>query len=365
MTMSFDAIILAAGKSSRMSNNKLTYIMDSSPLILHTIKAFEAFIDIKNIYVVTDDKNIINFLKTNRRITFINGGATRTQSVHNALKECPNDYVIIHDGARPFVSPHLIEKIMTATKKHNSAVPIIKISDSLRIVDQNQIKGYPNREDFYFIQTPQGFNKKQLLLAYNQVENNSYTDDSEVYGKFVSPPFTVEGERKNKKITYDIDLLGINAKVGVGYDIHKLSKGIPLVLGGEIIPFEKGLEAHSDGDVILHAIMDSLLGAASADDIGYHFPPSDKSYKNISSMILLKKVNDICQKKGVKINNISLTIIAQQPKLWPFIPKMRENIAKTLKISKEKINIAATTTEGLGEIGQENAIACIAVCSCF
>jgi 2-C-methyl-D-erythritol 4-phosphate cytidylyltransferase/2-C-methyl-D-erythritol 2,4-cyclodiphosphate synthase len=363
--MSFDAIILAAGKSQRMSQNKLISVLGYDPLILHSVKVFEKFEEIKNIFVVSSDKQILSLLKDKDKISFVQGGLTRTESVYNALKKSKSEYVLIHDGARPFVSTTLIERVILATKEYNSAIPAIEVSDSLRLVENGRIVGYLNRDKYFFVQTPQGFHREQILFSYNQIGNESYTDDSEVYGKFVEPPYIVKGERQNIKITYDRDLLGINAKVGIGYDIHKLKKGIPLILGGEKVPFEKGLEAHSDGDVLIHAIMDSLLGAASEGDIGIHFPPFDKKYQNISSMKLLKKVYEICSKKGLKINNISAVIIAEKPKLSPYIKKMCENISNLLNISLEKINISATTAEGIGEIGGENAIACMAVCSCF
>lgn len=151
-------------------------------------------------------------------------------------------------------------------------------------------------------------------------------------------------------------------RVGTGYDVHKLVNDRPLILGGVSIPHEKGLLGHSDADVLLHAIMDSLLGALALGDIGKHFPDTDESYKNISSLLLLEKVADLINNKGYKIENIDSTIIAQKPKLAPYIAEMRENISKTLKISIDNISIKATTEEGLGFSGREEGISSQSIC---
>jgi 2-C-methyl-D-erythritol 2,4-cyclodiphosphate synthase len=151
-------------------------------------------------------------------------------------------------------------------------------------------------------------------------------------------------------------------RVGTGYDVHRLVSDRPLILGGVSIPHEKGLLGHSDADVLLHAIMDSLLGALALGDIGKHFPDTNESYKNISSLLLLEKVADLINKKGYKIENIDSTIIAQRPKLAPYIAQMRENIAKTLKISIDDISVKATTEEGLGFSGREEGISSQSIC---
>lgn len=151
-------------------------------------------------------------------------------------------------------------------------------------------------------------------------------------------------------------------RVGTGYDVHRLVSNRPLILGGVSIPHEKGLLGHSDADVLLHAIMDSLLGALALGDIGKHFPDTNESYKNISSLLLLEKVADLINKKGYKIENIDSTIIAQRPKLAPYIAQMRENIAKTLKISIDNISVKATTEEGLGFSGREEGISSQSIC---
>jgi 2-C-methyl-D-erythritol 2,4-cyclodiphosphate synthase len=204
-----------------------------------------------------------------------------------------------------------------------------------------------------------------LRHAYTLISNKSYTDDSEVYSSFFNKPFTIDGEITNKKITFDNDLFGINAKVGVGYDLHKLQKGLPFILGGKKIPHNKGFIAHSDGDVLIHSIMDALLGMVCERDIGIQFPDTQIAYKDISSMVLLKKVKQIINNKNTKINNICCVIIAEEPKLSEYIPYMIQNIAKVLEIETTQISINTTTNEKIGIIGKEQAVAVYTVCSGF
>ena len=151
-------------------------------------------------------------------------------------------------------------------------------------------------------------------------------------------------------------------RVGLGYDVHKLVEGRDLILGGVKIPYEKGLLGHSDADVLLHAIMDALLGAAALGDIGKHFPDTDPAYKGISSILLLEHVGRLLEAEGIKIGNIDATVIAQRPKLAPYIMNMRENIAKALNIDIQQINVKATTEEGLGFTGEGLGIASNAIC---
>lgn len=361
-----DAIILAAGKSSRMTLNKLSFKLGEYSLINNTIKVFADNPLISRIFVVTDDENIKNnIISVEKLVFFVNGGSSRTQSVANALKIANGDYILIHDGARPFLSNCLINRVIECMQKNNSAVPVIPLPDSIRKIKNNVLTEFADREQFCLVQTPQGFNGKQLRHAYSLIGDNTYTDDSEVYSIFFNNPFTVEGETSNKKITFDNDIFGINAKVGIGYDLHRLEQGLPLVLGGIDIPHYKGFIAHSDGDVLVHSIMDALLGMSNERDIGIQFPDTQNKYKGISSLILLKEVKNVLDKKNIKINNINSVIIAQKPKLSGFIPKMIAKIADTLKLHHTQISINVTTNEEVGDIGKEDAVAVYTVCSGF
>lgn len=360
--MSVDAIIVAAGQSRRMSSNKLLYELGECPLVVRTALTFLSVAEIDDIIIVTDDENIKAQLSFNKKFIFAPGGATRTQSVINALSLCQADIVLIHDGARPFVTAALIKKVIERTKQFGSAIPVLPLPDSVRTKDGNILTGFPDRQNFCLAQTPQGFDTKKLRRAYQGTGGN-YTDDSQVFAGLYQPHI-VDGEENNKKITFDGDLLGINAKVGNGFDLHRLEEGLTLTLGGVVIPYHKGLEAHSDGDVLIHSIMDALLSAAGERDIGCLFPDTEPKYKGISSLILLSKVAEILCQKNVKIINISSVILAQQPKLADCIPEMAKNIAAALKIKSPAVSISATTTERTGIIGNGQAIAVYTVCSC-
>ncbi len=365
--MIIDAIILAAGKSSRMTINKLSFELGKYSLINHTIRKFASNQSISRIFVVTDDESIKNNLpsKIAKPIVFVAGGDNRTQSVANALKVADGDLILVHDGARPFVSDRLINDVIQCAKENNSAVPILPLPDSVREIENDRITNFVDRTKYSLVQTPQGFNGKQLRYAYNSISNKSFYDDSEVYSLFFNKPFTVKGEFSNKKITYDNDLFGINAKIGIGYDIHKLQNDLPFVLGGVSIPYNKGFLAHSDGDVLIHSIMDALLGLANERDIGTLFPDSDTQYKNIASTSLLQEVKEILSHKGIIINNICAVIIAEKPKLCGYIDKMISKLANILKLQENQISINLTTNEKTGIIGNEEAIAVYAVCTGF
>lgn len=362
-----DAIILAAGSSRRMSINKLMFNLGKYSLINHCIKKFLANSFIDRVFVVTSDSNIKNNIVSDseKPIYFVEGGESRTQSVANALKLATGKLVLIHDGARPFVSDKLINDIVNCAIKNNSAIPIIPVPDSLREVKSGHLINFLDREYFCLVQTPQGFNGEQLRQAYSLIGDKKYYDDSHVYSLFFNNPHTVKGDVNNKKITFDNDLFGINAKIGIGYDIHQLKEGLPLILGGVAIPYDKGFIAHSDGDVLIHSIIDALLGMASERDIGVQFPDSDNRYKNISSKILLEQVFFILKKKNVSINNICTVIVAEQPKLSDYVNSMISTLSSILQLDENQISINITTNENMGIIGSGKAIAVYTVCSGF
>lgn len=365
--MSFSAIILAAGKSRRMNINKLSFMLGENFLVNHSLLTFAEIEEIEKIYLVTDDKTIKENLSVNEnKVVFIKGGLSRSQSVYNALKECDTRFALIHDGARPFVTKKLIKRVMDCCSQNNSAVPVLPLPDSIRHIDKSgKITAAVDRDNYRLAQTPQGFNTKMLLDAYERCNTLNYTDDSEIFSKYYGQAFTVEGEHGNRKITYDNDLFGINARVGIGYDLHTLKEGLPFTLGGVKIPHYKGFVAYSDGDALIHSIMDALLSMAGKRDIGTFFPDTRNEYKDISSVILLKEVARILKEEGIKINNISSVIVAQKPKLQQYIPQMITVIAQTLGIDTSKIAVHATTNEGCGETGQEQAVAVYTVCSGF
>ena len=271
--------------------------------------------------------------------------------------------VLIHDSARPNTSEKLINKIIFKLKKNHSVVPIIKINDATKRIKENIIFKNISRNSLRFSQTPQGFTFKKVFEKHKKNIRNLFDDDSALFTKDNEKVITVKGNKTNLKITDKEDLNMFKSLkkgknyFGIGFDIHKLVKRRKLYLGGIKIPFQLGLKGHSDADPVLHAIIDSLLGASRLGDIGKSFSNKNKKYKNIRSTVLLKKVIELIKSKNFSINNIDINIIAQKPKIKKYSKKMTQTISKLCKINPNQINIKGKTAEKLGLIGRGKAIA--------
>lgn len=358
----FSVIIAAAGSGSRMGNgeNKIFLDIDGVPMIRATVSKFTRIDDVKEIIIAYNKSDIdrIKDILSDYDVVYVEGGATRTQSVSNALKSVTCPYVLIHDAARPFVSEELIKRVINKTVERGACIPVIDVIDTVKEVENDEIKRTVDRNKLKLAQTPQGFVAAKLIEAYNAKE--SRTDDSAVYEAFGENVYCVEGERTNVKITVKEDLTPIR-HVGNGFDTHRLVENRKLILGGVEIPHSKGLLGHSDADVLIHAIMDALLSSAGLRDIGYYFPDTDNRYKDISSIELLKRVKAMLDEKNYKVVNISACILDQKPKLSSYIPQMKENIARVLDMNASDIGLSATTTEGIGLVGREEGISVYAV----
>ena len=274
-------------------------------------------------------------------------------------------YVLVHDAARPFVTETVVRDVIRCASDRGAAVPCVAVKDSLRETEGDGSRCV-DRSRFFAVQTPQGFRRELLVEAYEKACEDGFsgTDDASLVERLGHHIEIVHGDYDNIKITTKEDLPMEN-RVGTGFDVHRLVEGRKLILGGVEILYEKGLDGHSDADVLIHALMDAMLGAAAMGDIGRHFPDTDDEYKGISSMKLLEKVNNILAENMYSIGNADITVIAQKPKLSPYTEKMRENIADVLGIGKDLINIKATTTEKLGFTGRGEGIAAEAVCSIY
>jgi len=271
--------------------------------------------------------------------------------------------ILIHDAARPYPSKKIISEIINNLKRNHAVVPIIKISDATKRIEKNIIFKNIQRKSLRFSQTPQGFTFKKIYEKHMKNTNASFDDDSALFTKDEENVLTINGSKRNLKIT-DREDLNIfkslkNRKTyyGIGFDIHRLVEGRKLYLGGVKIPFALGLKGHSDADPVLHALIDSLLGACRLGDIGKLFSNKNKKYKNIRSTILLKKVIELIKSKNFSINNIDINIIAQKPKIKKYSKKMIQTISKLCEINPNQINIKGKTTEKLGLIGKGKAIA--------
>lgn len=368
-------IIAAAGTGKRMGSSipKQYLKIGGEPILLKSIRAFCDNKEIDWIVVVTNGDYIQACLEMKDRYgldkiqAVIEGGEERQDSVYRAIVEidrlCPEiEYVLVHDGARPFVRQETINAVLEAAEEKGAAVACVPVKDSIRQEKDGESANLP-RQRLYAVQTPQGFQKEILRKAYEQAFADGYygTDDATLAERIGQSVALVRGTYDNIKITTREDM-PMESRVGTGFDVHQLKEGLPLVLGGVKIPFEKGLLGHSDADVLVHALMDALLGAAALGDIGRHFPDTDPQYHGISSMELLRRVKGLLDKNGWRVGNVDITLMAQRPKIKSLIGDMTDNLSKTLDLETCRINIKGTTTERLGFVGREEGIAAQAVC---
>ena len=358
--MKVSAIICAAGKGTRagFGRNKLLAPLHGEPALWHTLKKFKMK-EIDEVIITSSKSDFeeISALTAPLGFKVVIGGDTRTESVKRALEAVTGDIVLIHDGARPYLTQKLIKACIDGVKNNRSAVCAVKATDTV-IYENGEKQERLDRNSLYLLQTPQGFYTEDIKKAYALAGDKTYTDDSAVYGEFIAPPVLIDGEAENKKLTYksDFDAPPIPArssgKVGFGVDTHAFGKGNFVTLGGVNIECGASLIAHSDGDVLVHAIMDALLSAAGLDDIGHYFPDTDERLKGADSLEMLKEVVKIIRDKGYAPLNISASIQAEKPRLKNHIENIRQNLASVLGISMVGIAVAAGTNEGLGFVGE-------------
>ena len=376
--MSFCLIILAAGNSSRFRSNvgkPYQKIGGKSLIEINLIKA-QKFKQIKKIILVYNKKDLklIKLLKL-KNVKLVAGGKSRQQSTLNALKFLINhkgsNKVLIHDVARPNFSTKLLNSIIRNMKNSRSVVPKINIQDAIKQIIDSSKEEYivsKKRNNLFLTQTPQAFNLNEIYHLHKTNTNKYKDDDISLYMDLNKVKF-IEGEKNNFKITDKSDLENLKKiyrsqqSVGIGFDVHRLVPKRKLFLAGLKIKSKLGTLGHSDGDPVLHSVTDAILGACKMGDIGQMFSDKNKKFKNIRSTILLQQVIDKIKLKGYFINNIDINIITQTPKIKNIKNKMINNISKLCEISKNQINIKGKTTEKLGLIGKEKAIACETICS--
>lgn len=356
MNSFFDVVIVAGGLSVRMGFDKLSAFLGERTVLTRAITPFLSLPYVKNIVVVTD--NPPEGLPD--KVSFAPAGKTRTLSVLSGLMKTTSPYVMIHDGARPFLTEELIERLCVDAEKYGSAIPFIPATDTMRRV-VNEKYEICDRSEYIFLQTPQVFRTEELKRAYALSEGKSETDDSTVYTAYIGPCHYTPGDFSNKKITRPEDIFSANALVGTGFDLHKLIPGRPLRLCGVSVPYSLGEEAHSDGDAPVHALMDAILTALSLPDIGHLFPDTDPAYKDADSTLLLKEVVALVSERNREILSADLAILLEKPKVSPYLDDMRHTLAGVLGIAPEKVNVSATTTEKIGLIGENKAVAALAV----
>jgi len=362
-------VILAAGKSQRLNSKvpKPYLSVNNKSLIQYSIDVANKCKNISNIAIVYNKihKKLLNNLHL-KNIIKIEGGKTRAESTFNALKfikkfRCIN--VLIHDAARPNITVNIINKIINNLKINKAVIPCLKIRDSVKTINKKKKIKNLNRKRINTTQTPQGFKFGEIYKLNKNYFDINVTDDASLFINHGKKLKFINGEENNFKITTKNDFVLFKKlkikknKYGIGFDVHRLEKGIKLYLGGIKIPYHSGLKGHSDGDVILHALIDGILGACKSKDIGTLFSNKNSKFKNIRSIKLLKKVLDLVGVKGYEINNIDINVIAERPKINKYRNKIINSISKLCNTSEKQINIKGKTTEKLGLIGKEKAMA--------
>ena len=376
--MSFSLIILAGGNSHRFRSNigKPYQKLGGKSLIeINLIKA-RKFKEIKKIILVYNKKDSkrVKSLKL-KNVKLITGGKNRKQSTFNALKWLIHkkgiSKVLIHDVARPNFSSDLLGSILRKMRNARAVVPKIKIQDAIKQIIDSSKEEYiigRKRDNLFLTQTPQAFNLSEI---YNLHKTNSHKykdDDISLYMDLNKVKF-IDGEKNNFKITDKSDFENLKSiyksklSVGIGFDVHRLVPKRKLYLAGLKVKSKLGTLGHSDGDPVLHSITDAILGACKMGDIGRMFSDKNNKFKNIKSSILLQRVIEKIKLKGYYINNIDINIITQTPKIKSYKKEIINNIAKLCEISNNQINVKGKTTEKLGVIGKEKAIACEVITS--
>ncbi|MBQ0162922.1 MAG: 2-C-methyl-D-erythritol 2,4-cyclodiphosphate synthase [Treponema sp.] len=425
-------IIVAAGSSTRMGGKiKKEYLsLNNGTVLSEAALPFLKSNKITSVTIVCPKDNDpdaqkafysnpeIKSLAKNIPVNFIKGGTSRQESVYNALMflnaagtvsdsgitsdsttasdsgitniPCTTrpDFVLIHDGARPFLSTALVKNSIANTVKYGASVPALTPVDTQKEIDESGfIVRHLTRKTLGAVQTPQGFAFDKILSAHIKAheDKKDYTDDTEIFDCYNSEKtFVFEGEETNKKITYKDDIKiedtvsknditsqrGITSqsgapkmiRTGLGYDKHRLVENRKLIIGGVEIPFEKGEDGHSDGDAVLHAVTDAVLGAAHLGDIGSYFPDTDPKYKDADSKKLLSFAWNNVKNAGFELENLDIVLIMQKPKFLPYRDAVIKSIADTLGVNEDKVFIKAKTAEHLGDVGSGLCLEVYATC---
>jgi 2-C-methyl-D-erythritol 2,4-cyclodiphosphate synthase/2-C-methyl-D-erythritol 4-phosphate cytidylyltransferase len=381
------ALIPCAGIGSRFGSQipKQYQMIKNQQVLQYVLNTFLSLPEIQTIFIGISEKlTDLSYLSHPKIQLSMTGGLTRAHTVLNTLNHMLSngvdreDWVLVHDAARPGISQNLIQNLIKLVMDGQACGGILAlpVADTLKksLHDQNEIMQTIPRDDLWQAQTPQMFRVGQLKDALlDGIEKKlQITDEASAMELAGFSPLLIRGSMENIKITYPEDLMMMekilqpapNIRIGQGYDVHRLEFGRDLILGGVKIPNEKGLLGHSDADALLHAITDAMIGAAGLGDIGRHFPDTDPAFKNADSAHLLLKTYTLLKGQGYELMNIDSTIICQAPKLSKYISEMISRISEILQVSPSIVNIKAKTNEGLGYLGTGEAIeaqACVLI----
>jgi len=369
------ALIVAAGKGERLGGGvpKQYRALAGKPVLRWAVEPFLHHAAIKDVRVVIgggQEHLAAEALDGFPIGPFVTGGAERADSVRAGLAATSSDAVLIHDAARPFCPPVVIDRLVASLEFHEGAAPVLPVGDTLARGEAT-IEALVDRSGLLRVQTPQAFRTDALRQAYAKWSGEAPTDETTVLRAAGMAVAAVAGDPALDKLTSPADWaraeqwLGgtLIPRTGMGFDVHAFAGEGPIMLGGIAIPHSRGLAGHSDADVALHAITDALLGAAGLGDIGEHFPPSDLQWKGAPSDIFLTHAAKLVRDKGAMLDHVDCTVIAEEPKVGPYRDAMRSRIADILQVDMSQVSIKATTTEGLGFTGRREGIAAQAVAS--
>lgn len=377
--MTVTALVVAAGSGSRLGGDlpKQYQAILGKPMLRWAVEAMAAHRGVDAVRVVIGAGQEERFREATRGLVVgdpIIGGATRQDSVRNGLETlaaAPPERVLIHDAARPFCPPEVIDRLLKALQTESAAVPALPAADTLMRGKGRQLGETVDRTHLNRIQTPQAFHFQRILDAHRAKAAEAFTDDATLARAAMIGVVRVEGDERLNKLTLAGDLVRAEERLrarlvprtGFGFDVHAFAGDGPIMLGGVAVPHERGLAGHSDADVVLHALTDALLGAAGLGDIGEHFPPSDPQWKGAASAIFLSHAAGLVRDRGGIIDHVDCTVIAEAPKVGPFRGVIRQHVASILGLDMDCVSIKATTTEGLGFTGRREGIAAQAVAS--
>lgn len=368
MSREFALVLTAAGKSQRFSQGgeKKEYLkLGGETIIRLSLNPFLLCPELKRVVITVpkgqeDEMRLaLGDLPSYIPVDFIEGGETRSESISHAIHFLSSktgfSLIAIHDGARPFVGKDLIEKCLEGAERYGGAIPGLKIPDAVkRVGEYGMVAETVDRTGLCRIQTPQIFQREGIEAAYASLKiGESFDDDASLFISRGGKVVVTEGSEENRKITWKSDIKENRMRIGFGNDIHRLEEGRKLFIGGVQLPYSKGEVAHSDGDVLIHAIIDAILGAKGKGDIGTFFPPEDNKWKDSDSKILLGKILEIT---SPSIINLDATITLEGFKLNPHINRIRESLSLLLSIPQERISVKAKTNEGLDALGRGEAI---------
>ena len=370
---------------------KQFFELEGVPILIHTLQVFQQVEAIGLIIVVVPRENCawaeeqVQKYNLSKVFKVVAGGKHRQDSVLAGLEVLPSEVelVLVHDGVRPFIPVSVIENCLKEAEKEGAAMVAVPVKDTLKAVSNEKvIEQTIDRSGVWQAQTPQAARVSLLKKAFAEALKHKdfiATDEAALLERVNISVKVVEGSEKNIKITRPEDLILAKAilmesrgeknslegnsqyRSGYGYDAHRLVDGRPLVLGGVTVSHDKGLQGHSDADVLTHALCDAILGAAGQGDIGRHFPDTDEKYKGISSLKILESVSDLVAEKGYVLHNADITVVAEKPKLATYFETMGKNLAAVCGVDPASINLKATTTEGMGFAGREEGMAAHAV----